>query len=80
MPRKAKEVKPKSVEKTEATVKPVEETKSSAPKNVKKVIFTFKNRQNSREFTEAIHGEGFVALADEFAQTNAKVIAERQDL
>lgn len=46
---------------------------------VTKVVFTRKDG-STRTFTEEIHGEDFVAVADEFAKTNEKFIADRKDL
>lgn len=60
-----------------------ESVKDSSPKdvskNISKVIFTRKDG-SKREFNETVHGEGFIALADEFEKTNAKFIYERENL
>ncbi len=54
-------------------------TPSKKSKDVTKVLFTRKDG-TTREFSEDVHGEGFVALADEFGATNEKFIASRKDL
>lgn len=43
------------------------------------VKFTRKDG-STREFTPELHGEDFVKVADEFAETNAKTIESREDL
>jgi hypothetical protein len=55
----------------------VPETKATA--KISKVVFTRKNG-STREFNATLHGENFVDVANEFAKTNEKFIASRQDL
>lgn len=52
-----------------APVRPVKEEKNST-------TFVFKNG-GSRVFSQSVHGENWEDLADEFAVTNAKVLASR---
>lgn len=63
----------KTIKVEEAVVAPVVENTTS---KATKVVFTRKDG-TTREFTKEIHGADFVAIADEFAVSNAKFIADR---
>lgn len=52
--------------------------KAAAKKEVSSVVFTRKDG-TTREFTPDIHGDDFVAIADEFGETNATTIQSRED-
>ena len=52
--------------------------KAAAKKEVSSVLVTRKDG-TTREFTPDLHGEDFVAIADEFCATNASTIASRED-
>jgi hypothetical protein len=52
---------------------------AKAKKGVVCVKFTRKDG-TTREFVPALHGEDFVKVADEFAETNKAFIAKREDL
>lgn len=53
------------------------EAKASA-KEVSRVTITFKNG-STREFCEELHGENFVATADEFCASNKEKVESRED-
>ncbi len=56
------------------------DAKEDGPKKkISKVVFTRKDG-SKREFSETVHGEDFVEIADEFAETNKNVIASREEL
>lgn len=53
--------------------------KKAKKSEVARVLFTRKDG-STREFNAADHGDDFVKVADEFATTNEKFIATREDL
>ncbi len=49
-----------------------------------RIAFTYRNRNvaagvSTRIFTRSLHGDDFMAIADEFAQSNSALIISRKD-
>lgn len=60
---------------------PLNTDANASKSNVTNVVFTLNDKViRQRVFSLADHGEDFLSIADQFAQSNAKKIRSREDL